>query len=94
MSYREYITESVNLPSFVGRKVADLQCQQQDALEDFVNEYCFDHDYLECGVESFRAYKGAILLRTNLTEEEKQDSITIVCVVIEKWFNMQSSSII
>ena len=94
MSYREYITESINLPQFVARKVATLQYGQQDELEDYVNEYCFDHEYLECGVEAFRAYKGAILLRTNLTEEEKQDSITIVCVVIEKWFETQGASMI
>ena len=94
MSYREYITESVNLPSFVARKIVSLQFEQQDKLEDYVNEYCFDHNYLECGVESFRAYSGTILLRTNLTEEEKQDSIAIVCIVIEKWFETQGSSII
>ena len=94
MSYREYITENINLPSFVVRKIVALQYGQQDELEDFVNEYCFDHEYLECGVEAFRAYDGTIRLNTNLTEEEKEDSIAIVCIVIAKWFETQESSMI
>ena len=94
MSYREYITESINLPQFVARKVATLQYGQQDELEDYVNEYCFDHEYLECGVEAFRAYDGTIRLNTKLTEEEKEDSVAIVCIIIEKWFEMQGSSMI
>lgn len=94
MSYREYITESVNLPSFVAHKIDALKDEQQDELEDFVNEYCFDHEYLECGVEAFRAYDGTVRLNKNLTEEEKEDSIAIVCIVIEKWFETQGSSMI
>ena len=94
MSYREYTTESVNLPSFIARKIVTLQYGQQDELEDFVNNYCFDHEYLECGVEAFRAYDGTISLNKNLTEEEKEDSVAIVCIVIEKWFETQGSSMI
>ena len=33
MSYREYITESVNLPSFIVRKIVTLQYGQQDVQD-------------------------------------------------------------
>lgn len=94
MSYRSYTTEKVVIPSFIAQKIVALQYGQQDELEDYVHDYCFDRDYLDCGVEKFHAYDGALSLSTNLTEEEKADAIAVVCLVIAKWFEEQGSSLI
>ena len=94
MSYREYTTEKVNLPEFVARKIVALQYGRQDELEKFVNEYCFNRNYLEYDIEAFCAYDGTVHLSQYLTEEEKSDSIAIVCIVIEKWFEAQGSSLV
>ena len=94
MSYRSYTTESVAVPPFIAQKIVALRSGQQDELEDYVNDYCFDHDYLDCGVEKFCAYSGTICLSENRTEEEKADAIAVVCLVIAKWFEEQGSSLI
>lgn len=94
MSYRDYTTEAISLPSFVAREIVKLQFGQQDELEEYVNSYCHANNYLERGVEEFHAYTGTLSLCADLTKEQKEDAIAIVCIVIADWYRQRGYQLI
>lgn len=94
MSFRNYTTESIPLPPFIACEIAKLSYGQQDALDEYVLSYCYENNYLERGVEDFRSYNGAVYLCTELTKEEKDDVVVIVCLVIAEWFRQRGFKLI
>ena len=94
MSFRSYTTEGIPLPPFIAREIAKLSYGQQDTLDEYVLSYCYENNYLERGVEDFRSYNGAVYLRTDLTKEEREDAVVIVCLVVAEWFRQQGCKLI
>lgn len=95
MSYRDYTTDKFPLPSFVAREIAKLSPgRNQNDLEEFVNSYCYNRNYLEKGVEGFNAYDATISLCADLTKDEKEDVIVIICILIADWYRQQGCQFI
>lgn len=94
MSYRSYVTETISLPSFVAQEIVKLQYGQQDELEEYVNSYCYENNYLTRGVEKFHAYDGTLSLFVDLPKEQNENTIAIVCIVIADWYRQQGSRLI
>lgn len=95
MSYRDYTTNKVSLPSFVAREIAKLSPgRNRDDLEEFVNSYCYARNYLEEGVERFHAYDATVSLCADLTKDEKEDAVTIVSILIANWYRQQGCQLI